>query len=125
MDPKDKHVFIIASFGPECPDRCSAPFFFGQKAATLGARVEICFILQSALLLKKGIAETICVREGGRTVRQFLDAAVNSGVVLHVCDAALKLNEMSSDDLIDEVDSLVGPNFLITRGLEAGLVLSL
>ena len=125
MDPKDKHVFIVASFGPERPDRCSAPFFFGQKAAALGARVEICFILQSALLLKKGIAETVCVREGGRTVRQFLDAALSAGVLLYACDAALKLNDMTSEDLIDEVENLVGPNFLITRGLEAGLVLSL
>ncbi|RPI86026.1 MAG: sulfur reduction protein DsrE [Chloroflexi bacterium] len=125
MDPKGKQVFIIATFGPERPDRCTAPFFFAQKAASMGAEVEICFILHSALLLKKGIAETVCVREGGRTARQFLDIALGSGVVLHACDAALKMNDMTPDDLIDEVDSLVGPNFLITRGLDADLVLNL
>jgi hypothetical protein len=31
---------------------------------------------------------------------------------------------MSPDDLIDEADSLVGPNYLIKAGLEADLVLN-
>ncbi len=124
MDAKDKHVLIVATHGPEAPERCSAPFFFATRAARLGARVEICFILQSALLLKQGVAEEVCAKEGGRSMRRFLDDALQSGVVFHPCDAAMKLNEMTPDDLIEEVDGLVGPNYLITRGLEADLVLT-
>lgn len=124
MNPAGKKVFIVASHGPEVPERCSAPFFFAQKAAALGAHVDVCFILNGALLLKQGVAETICAKEGGRTVRSFMERAIQSGVVLHACDAALKMNDMTPDDLIDEVDSLVGPNFLITQGLEADLILN-
>jgi len=124
VETTGKKVLIVASSGPEMPDRCSAPFFFAQKAAALGAQVGICFILHSALLLKPGVAESICSKEGGRTVRQFLDAALQAGVSLHACDAALKMNDMTPEDLIEEVDSLVGPNYLITAGLEADLVLN-
>lgn len=125
MDPKGKRILIVATHGPEAPDRCTAPFFFARKAAVLGSKVSICFILHSALLLKQGIAETICGKEGGRTVRDFLDHATAAGVGLYACDAALKMNDMNPEDLIEEVDNLVGPNFLITEGLEADLVLTL
>ena len=124
MDPKGKKVLIVATHGPEAPERCSTPFFFAEKAARLGAEVSICFILHGALLVKQGVAEQICPTEGGRTVRSFLERAVASGVSLNVCDAAMKMNDMTADDLIDEVDNLVGPNYLITAGLDADLVLT-
>ena len=124
MEAQSKQVFIVATCGPESPDRCAAPFYFGQKAARLGARVRICFILHSALLLKEGVAEKVFAKEGGRPVRDFLDAALQAGVELFACDAALKMNGMRPSDLIQEVDNLVGPNFLITQGLESDLVLN-
>ncbi len=55
-----KNVFIVMSSGPRTPERCSAPFFFGRQAALLGASVRICFILEGPLLLRPGVAETIC-----------------------------------------------------------------
>lgn len=125
MDVQGKKVMIVASFGPETPDRCAAPFFFAQKAAALGAEVSICFILNSALLLKPGVAEQICAKEGGRPVRFFIDRALAAGVELYACDAALKMNDMTPADLIEEVENLVGPNFLITQGLKSDLVLNL
>ena len=125
MDAKGKRVLIVASHGPETPERCAAPFFFAQKAAALGADVSICFILTSARLLKPGVAEQVCAKEGGRTVRDFMEVAQKAGVKLYACDAALKMCDMTPDDLIEEVDNLVGPNFLIQRGLECDLVLNL
>jgi len=124
LNTKDASVLIVATCGPETPDRCAAPFFFAQKAAAMGANVGICFILHSVLLLKQGIAENIYAKEGGRPISEFIAKALDAGVEFHVCDAALKMNDMSSDELIEEVDNLVGPNFLITKGLEADLVLN-
>lgn len=124
MDVKGKKVFIVATSGPETPERCAAPFYFAQKAAALGAEVSICFLLTSALLLKPGVAEQICAKEGGRPVRFFLDRALDAGVELFACDAALKMNDMTTADLIEEIENLVGPNFLITQGLKSDLVLN-
>jgi predicted peroxiredoxin len=124
LDVKDASVLIVATCGPETPDRCAAPFFFAQKAAAMGADVGICFILHSALLLKQGVAESTYAKEGGRPISDFIAKALEAGVEFHVCDAALKMNDMSADELIEEVDNLVGPNFLITKGLGADLVLN-
>lgn len=125
MDPKGKRILIVATHGPEAPDLCAAPFFFAQKAAHLGGRVTVCFILHSALLLKPGVAEAICGKEGGVSVRRFMDLALKSGVEFSACDAALKMNNMTPEEMIEEVEQLVGPNYLITEGLEADLVLTL
>jgi predicted peroxiredoxin len=124
LDPTGKQVLIIASTGPEIPDRCTAPFFFASEAARKGAKVSICFILNSACLLKKGVAETLYARENGRPLSDFILLALKTGVEFYICDAALQVCTMTPEDLIDEVENLVGPSFLITRGLDADLVLN-
>jgi predicted peroxiredoxin len=124
MDPKGKSVLIVATFGPEAPARCPAPFMFAQAGAASGAEVSLFFVLQGVRLLKRGIAETVYAKEGGRSMRQFMDEALQAGAKFYVCAAALELNDMTPDDLVDEVENLVGPSFLITKGLEADLVLS-
>jgi len=94
------------------------------KKQPMGANVGICFILHSALLLKQGVAENTYAKEGGRPISDFIAKALQAGVEFHVCDAALKMNDMSPDELIEEIDNLVGPNFLITKGIEVDLVLN-
>jgi predicted peroxiredoxin len=119
-----KRVLIVATAGPEAPERCAAPFVFAGEAARRGAGVSICFVLRSALLLKKGLAETLYAKEGGRPVSDFIRLGLRAGVELRVCDAALEMCDMTPDDLIEEAEDLVGPSFLITEGLKADLVLS-
>jgi uncharacterized protein len=124
MDPTGKQVLVIATTGPEEAERCTAPFFFARAAALKGARTSICFIMQSAQLLKKGVAETLYAKEGGQPLSEFIRLARKAGVEFYVCDAALKACDMTPDDLIEEAENLVGPTFLITHGLEADLVLN-
>ncbi len=124
MSPTGKRVLIVATTGTEAPERCTAPFFFARVAALKGSRVSICFILRSALLLKKGIAETLYAKENGRPLSDFICRALETGVEFYVCDAALQMCDMTSNDLIDDVENLVGPSFLITEGFEADLVLN-
>lgn len=124
MNNSGKKVLISASFGPDFPERAPAPFLFAAEAARMGAQVGICFVLQAPMLLKKGVAQGLVAKEGSRTIRAFIDEAVQAGVTLYVCDAALQLCNMAPEDLIEEVDHLVGPSFLIAEGLAANLVLS-
>jgi len=124
MDLKEKQVLIIATSGPEVKERCMAPFFFARAAALKGARTIICFIMQSAQLLKKGVAETLIAKEDGQPLSEFIRLARKAGVEFYVCDAALKACDLLPEDLIDEVENLVGPTFLITQGVEADLVLN-
>ena len=119
-----KKVFVIATFGSANPERCPAPFVFAGEAAKAGAEVGINFVLQAPLILKQGVAETLHSKEGGRTIREFLDEALGLGVKFYVCDTALSLCDMTPEDLIEEAEDLVGPSFLIKQGLESDLVLS-
>ncbi len=124
MKLSEKTVLIAATFGPDHVERTPAPFLFATEAARMGARVGICFVLQAPRLLKRGMAENLAAKPGGRTIREFINEALAAGVTFYVCDAALALCDMTPEDLIEEVDDLVGPSFLITQGLDSDLVLS-
>lgn len=119
-----KKVFVVASFGSANPERCPAPFVFAGEAVKAGAEAGINFVLQAPLILKQGVAETLFSKEGGRSIREFIDEALELGVKFYVCDTALALCNMTPEDLIEEVEDLVGPSFLVKEGLESDLVLS-
>lgn len=123
-DYAGRRVLVVATFGSANPERCPAPFMFAGEAVKAGAEAGICFVLQAPLLLKRGVAETLRPREGGRTIREFIDEALGLGVKFYVCDAALQLCQMAPEDLIEEVEELVGPSFLVKQGLQSDLVLS-
>ena len=119
-----KKVLVVATFGSDNPERCPAPFVFAGEAVKAGAEAAINFVLQSPQLLKQGVAENLCAKEGGRTIREFIDEALGLGVKFYVCDTALSLCDMTPEDLIEEVEDLVGPSFLVKEGLTSDLVLS-
>jgi predicted peroxiredoxin len=119
-----KHILVVATFGSANPERCPAPFMFAGEAAKAGAEAGICFVLQAPQLLKQGVAEGLRPKEGGRTIREFIDEALALGVQFYVCDAALELCDMTPEDLIEEVEELVGPSFVVKQGLKSDLVLS-
>ncbi len=119
-----KRVLVVATFGSANPERGPGPFVFAGEAAKGGAEVLLVFVLQAPLLLKQGVAEKLYAKQGGRTIREFIEDALRLGVKFYVCDTALQLCDMTPEDLIEEVDELVGPSFLIKQGLQADLVLS-
>jgi predicted peroxiredoxin len=124
VDPKDAKILIVATSGIETPKQCPAPFLFAQEAAAKGAKVSICFVAQGPMMLKQGVADKVYPKEGDRPLSELIKETLEAGVEFQVCGAALELNGMTPDDLIEEVEDLVGPSFLITRGLEVDLVLN-
>lgn len=119
-----KKVLVVATFGSDNPERCPGPFVFAGEAARDGAEAGIVFVLQAPLILKQGVAENMRPKEGARTIREFIDEALEAGVNFYVCDTALDLCSMTPEDLIEEAEGLVGPSFLIKEGLKSDLVLS-
>lgn len=124
MPVEPKKILMMLTSGPGTPERCAAPFFFAIGAAKMGHEVSLFFTMQATQLLKKGVADTICAKEGGRPVSQFIQNALDAGVKFFICSASLELNDISQADLIEQVDNLVSSTFLTKRGLEADLVLS-
>jgi len=119
-----KKVLVVATFGSDTPERCPGPFVFAVEAAKAGAETGINFVLQAPLMLKKGVAENLRPKKDARTIREFIDEALEAGVHFYVCDTALTLCDMTPEGLIEEVEDLVGPSFLIKEGFKSDLVLS-
>jgi len=124
MPVEPKKILMMLTSGPGTPERCAAPFFFATGAAKMGHDVSLFFTMQATQLLKQGVADHICAKQGGRPVSQFIQNALDAGVKFYICSASLELNDISQADLIEQADNLVSSTFLTKRGLESDLVLS-
>jgi predicted peroxiredoxin len=100
-------VLIIMTSGPDTPHRCATPFFYASLAAAMDYDVTMFFTMDGSLLLKKGVAEQVYPKKGGKAVGDFLKDAMEAGVKFTACTASLELNDLQPEDLIDGV-KLVG-----------------
>ncbi len=117
-------VVIFVTSGPETPQRCATPFYMASIAAAMDNEAELIFQIDGVLLMKKGVAEELYAKEGGKKVIDFIREAKEAGASMNVCSAALQLHDMTEDDLIEECDGVVGAAYMTDQGLEADMVLS-
>lgn len=104
----DDKILIVMTSGPETPRRCATPFFMAAIGAAMEYDVTMFFTIDGTLLLKKGVAETIYPKAGGKPVGDFLQDAIDAGVRLCACTASTELHDLTPADLIDEVDMVGG-----------------
>ena len=104
----DDKVLIVMTSGPDTPRRCATPFFFASLAAAMDYDVTMFFTIDGTLLLKKGMAETVYPKAGGKPVSDFLQDALESGVKFLACTASTELHDLQPEDLIDEVKMVGG-----------------
>ncbi len=120
---EEGRVVIFVTSGPDTPQRCATPFYMATVAAAMDHEAELIFQIDGILLLKKGVAEGIVAKEGGKTISDFISDAKDADVEMRVCSAALQLHDMTPDDLIEECDGVVGAAYMTEKGLEADMVL--
>jgi predicted peroxiredoxin len=101
-------ILIIMTSGPDTPRRCATPFFFATLGAAMDYEVTMFFTIDGTLLLKKGMAETVYPKEGGKPVSDFLQDAMDAGVKFTACTASMELHDLTVDDLIDDVKMVGG-----------------
>jgi uncharacterized protein len=104
----DDRVMIIMTSGPDTPRRCATPFFFASLGAAMEYEVTMFFTIDGTLLLKKGLAETIYPKEGGKPVSSFIQDALDAGVTFLACSASTELHDLQPSDLIDGVKMVGG-----------------
>jgi len=107
----DDKVMIIMTSGPDTPRRCATPFFFASLAVAMDYDVTMFFTIDGTLLLKKGLAETIFPKAGGKPVSSFMQEALDAGVKFTACTASTELHDLQPSDLIDGV-KMVGGAFM-------------
>lgn len=101
-------ILIIMTSGPDTPRRCATPFFFATLAAAMDYEVTMFFTIDGTLLLKKGMAETVYPKEGGKPVGDFLKDAQDAGVEFLACSASMELHDLKPEDLIDGITMVGG-----------------
>jgi len=104
----DVKVMIIMTSGPDTPRRCATPFFFASLAVAMDYDVTMFFTIDGTLLLKKGLAETIFPKAGGKPVSEFIQDALEAGVKFTACTASTELHDLQPSDLIDGVKMVGG-----------------
>ena len=117
-------VTIFVTSGPEAPQRCATPFYMANIAAAMDNEAEMIFQIDGVLLMKKGVADNLFAKEGGKSVMDFIRDAKDADVVMHVCSAALQLHDLTEDDLIEECDGVVGAAYMNDVGMDSDLVLT-
>ena len=103
-------VTIFVTSGPETPQRCATPFYMANIAAAMDNEAEMIFQIDGVLLMKKGVAENLFAKEGGKSIMDFIRDANEADVEMKVCSAALQLHDMTEDDLIEELFESVHTN---------------
>jgi predicted peroxiredoxin len=122
MTMADK-VLIIMTSGPDTPRRCATPFFFATLATTMEYEVSMFFTIDGTLLLKKGLADGVFPKAGGKPVGDFLRDAVEAGVQLFACTASTELHDLQPSDLIDGI-KMVGGASMWQMAEESKMVLT-
>ena len=124
MDKDEDKILIIMSTGPEKPSQCATPFFLATVGAAMEKEVTMIFNINGGLLMKKGVAENLAAKEGGKPIVEFLKQAKDLDVQMFCCSPSLDLHDFKEADLREECDGVVGGAFLLSEAIESAVVLN-
>lgn len=105
-DHIDIDLAIVMTSGPDRPKRLASPFFLAATAAAEDRRVVVYFTGLGTLLLKKGVAETLYPKEGGKSVAEFMQLARGNGVQFVLCATSMDLHGLRPEDMIAEAPAM-------------------
>jgi hypothetical protein len=106
-----RRILYVQTTGTEQPERSATVFFLAAAAAAMDVDVGIYFTQFGPTLLRRGVPETLTVRQGGAPLSHFLEQARELGVRFYVCQPSLDLNDLKLSDLIDGVEMIGGAAF--------------
>jgi predicted peroxiredoxin len=92
-------------------------------AAAMDYEANMFFTIDGILLLKKGEAEKVNPKKGGRSAGAYLQDALDAGVHLYACTASTELHDLKPADLISQV-KMVGGATMWTLAEKAESVVS-
>lgn len=115
----EKLIIVMANTDPRNGEELGAPIFQASVAAAMEFEVEVICTATAGVLLKKGVAEKLTVKEGSpKTVYDFIKDAHEAGVKFFTCSPNLDLFDMTEEDLIPECEGIVGGAYLIEQVMD-------
>lgn len=124
VEDDESKVLYVQTHGVDDPGRSATPFFLAASAAAMDCEVGIYFTMYGPQLLQRNVVDKIGPKgDAGQPLRYFIEQATDLGVRLLVCQPSLDLNDLTMDDLIDDVVMIGGAAFN-DMALEADAVIS-
>ena len=119
-----KRLVILQTSGLDTPHRLASPFFIATAAAAMEMEAMMVFTAMGCGLLKKGAAEQVLIKKGGKPISYFLNLALDAGVKFYYCQPGLDLLDMKAEDLIKEIAGVIGAAAFVDIIQESDVVLS-
>jgi predicted peroxiredoxin len=105
-------VVYVQTHGVNDPGRSATPFFLAASAAAMEVEVGIYFTMYGPQLLQKSVVDKIGPKgDKGQRLSYFIKQAQDLGVRLWVCQPSLDLNDLTIEELIDDVEMIGGAAF--------------
>jgi len=102
-----KYLYMQTN-GPETPAKVSMPFQLATAAAMVGNDATVVLSALGVSLVKKGVAEELVITHEMPRLRHFIDLAKECGVQILVCSGGLDVTGLKPEDLIPEIDGIIG-----------------
>jgi len=116
----DKLLIVMVNTDPRNAAELGAPFFQAAMAAAMDYDVEVVLTGRAGELAKNGVAERLFVKEGQpKSVYEVMKDAHEAGAKFKVCTPTL---EMWGNDLIPEIDEVVGGAYVIQQAMDDRVV---
>jgi uncharacterized protein len=116
----DKLLIVMVNTDPRNAAELGAPFFQAAMAAAMDYDVEVVLTGRAGELAKRGVAEQLFVKEGQpKSVYEVMKDAHEAGARFKVCTPTL---EMWGNDLIPEIDEVVGGAYVIQQAMDDRVV---
>jgi predicted peroxiredoxin len=115
----ERLVIMMVNSDPSNGEELGAPIFQATVAAAMEYEVEVICTATAGKLMKKGVAESLYIKEGSeKSVYDFIKDAHEAGVKFFCCSPNLDLFDMTVDDLIPECEGIVGGAYVIEQVME-------
>jgi predicted peroxiredoxin len=115
----ERLVIMMVNSDPSNGEELGAPIFQATVAAAMEYEVEVICTATAGKLMKKGVAETLYIKQGSeKSVYDFIKDAHEAGVKFFCCSPNLDLFDMTVDDLIPECEGIVGGAYVIEQVME-------
>ncbi|MEN8149590.1 MAG: DsrE family protein [Planctomycetota bacterium] len=115
-------ILLIATHGPEHPERASFPFMMANAALVLDVEATIALQGVAVLLAQKGIAEHVFAA-GLPPLKELMDNFTAQGGKLLVCTPCVNERKMTEDMLIEGAELVAGAR-VVMDSIEANAVLT-
>ncbi|MBS9777684.1 MAG: peroxiredoxin [Gammaproteobacteria bacterium] len=109
----ERLLVVVTNSDPRNPCEIVEPIYNAMVAASMDYHVEMIFSGRAGEILVKGVAEEVpTLKDEDKSVAELLQDALNAGVVLK---ASKHLTTRWGDELIPEVEDIVGAGYIISE----------